>query len=106
MAAEKRLIERLKEDFTSRRREVECMGMKVFVTPLTPADQVRINALHPDDGALRTAEILVSKCVDAAGKPVFGKEDKPALKLAVAGDRLGPLLAAINGPGIETQAKN
>lgn len=104
--SDKPLIDLLEEDFAARRTEVEVLGRKVWVAPLTVGEQMRINALHPDDNALRMAEIIVSKCVDAEGKPVFGKEDKQRLKRAVAGDRLGPIVAAITGPPAETQAKN
>lgn len=100
------LIERLKKDFSDRKKEVEVLGIKVFVTPLTVAEQTRVNALHPDDGALRTAEILITKCRDDEGNPVFTKEDKQDLKRAVAGDRIGPIIAAIVGPPSGTQEKN
>lgn len=100
------LLDKLKADYEARRAKVTVLGDDVFVTPLTPGEQVRINALHPDDSALRMAEILVSKCRDAEGKPVFTKDDKQDLKRAVAGDRLGPLIAAITGPGVEEQVKN
>lgn len=100
------LIEKLKADFEARKREVEVLGEKVFVTPLTMGEQTRINALHPDDSALRFAEILVTKCRDAEGKPVFTKDDKQDLKRAIAGDRLTPIVAAITGPGVEAQEKN
>lgn len=100
------LMDKLKADYEARRTKVTVLGEEVYVTPLTAGEQVRINALHPDDGALRMAETLVSKCRDADGKPVFTKDDKQDLKRAVAGDRLGPLVAAITGPGVEDQAKN
>jgi hypothetical protein len=100
------LLDKLKADFEARRTKVVVLGEEVYVTPMTPGDEMRINALHPDDGALRMAELLVSKCRDAEGKPVFTKDDKQDLKRAVAGDRLGPLFAAIRGPAVEDQVKN
>lgn len=106
MSDEKPLIDLLEEDYASRKREIEVMGRKVYVTPLTVAENIRINALHPDDNALRMAEMVVTKCMDAEGKPVFTKEDKSRLKRAVAGDRFSPIVAAITGPPIETLAKN
>jgi hypothetical protein len=106
MSEAKKLIDLLKEDLLSRKVEVEVLGQIVVVTPMTVGDQTRVNALHPDDGALRLAEILVSKCHDAQGNPVFDKSDKQALKRAVAGDRLGPVIAAITGPPAEAQLKN
>ncbi len=101
-----KLIELLKQDYIERKAEVEVLGVKVFVTPLTIAEQTRINTLHPDDGALRLAEIMVAKCRDAEGNPVFSKDDKPLLTRVVAGDRIGPIIAAITGPGVEAQIKN
>lgn len=104
--SDKSLIDLLEEDYASRKVEIEVLGRKVFVSPLTVAEQIRINALHPDDNGLRMAEMIVAKCVDADNRPVFTKEDKSRLKRAVAGDRLGPIVAAITGPPAETQAKN
>lgn len=101
-----KLIDLLTQDYASRKVEVEVLGRQVFVTPLTIGEQTRINALHPDNSAMRVAEILVTKCVDAEGKPVFAKEDKPLLVRVVAGDRLGPVINAITGPGVEAQIKN
>lgn len=100
------LIEKLKADYESRRTEVEVLGERVFVTPLSVGEQSTIATLHPDDAGLRIAETLVRKCVDAEGNPVFTREDKMVLKAKVAGDRLGPILAAINGPSVADQAKN
>lgn len=102
----KRLIDLLKEDQASRRREVEVLGVKVFVTPLTVAEQSRVQTLHPDDDSMRGAEILVLKCRDADGNPIFTKDDKHDLKLAVAADRLAPIMRAINGAPAEVQEKN
>lgn len=106
MAKPTRLIDRLKDDYKSRRREVEILGETYFVTPLTTGEQIQISAMHPDDGALRMAEMLIKKCTDEDGKPVFTKEDKQDLKRAVAGDRLAAAIAAITGPPIEAIAKN
>lgn len=100
------LMDKLKADYEARRREVEVLGEKVFVTPITAGDEVRIKALHPNDRAAQYAEILVTKCRDAEGKPVFTKDDKQDLKRAVASDRLAALLAAIHGASAEEQLKN
>jgi hypothetical protein len=106
MAVKKKLIDLLKDDLDSRKVELTVLGVAVTVTPLTLGEQMVINAKHPDDGALRFAEMLILKCRDAQGEPVFSKDDKSALKRAVAGDRLTPVINAITGPGIETQTKN
>lgn len=99
------LIEKLREDFKSRRRKETILGVDVWVTPLTVDEQNKTNAKHPNDGALRLAEILVMKCRTDDGQPIFTADDKVALKREVAGDRLGPLIAAITGPSAEEQAE-
>lgn len=106
MSTATKLIDLLKNDFKSRRRKETVLGVEVWVTPMSAADQTRVNAAHPDDGGLRMAEILVMKCRTADGHPIFTKDDKLDLKEAVAADRLGPVLEAINGAGVEEQAKN
>ena len=99
------LIEKLKDDFASRRRKVEVLGEEVWVTPMTVGENTVIGALYPDDSAARMVETLVRKCRDAEGKPIFTKDDKAALRTLVAGDRLGPLFAAIHGPSTEALEK-
>jgi hypothetical protein len=100
------LIDALKADFTGRRRKVDLLGFEVWVTPMTSGEFARLNSMHLDDDALRNAEMIVRKCTDADGKPVFTKDDKMALKNEVAGDRLGPLIAAIVGSSVEDAEKN
>lgn len=100
------LIEKLREDYASRRKQVTILGIDVWVTPLTVDEQNKVNAKHPNDGGLRLAEILVLKCRTEDGQPIFTADDKVALKREVAGDRLGPLIAAIQGAPAEEQAKN
>jgi len=106
MAKKSRLLELLKKDLEDRRSEHDVLGVKVFVSPMSMDEQITINAMHPADSALQMAEMLVRKCCDENGQPVFTKEDKPDLKRAVAGDRLSPLLAAINGRSVQDQVKN
>lgn len=101
-----RLIDKLKADFAERKTRVEVMGIEVFVTPLTMGEQMKVSAMHPDDTALRNAEIFVQKCRDADGNPVFTKEDKQALKHQVAGDSLSPLINGIFGTPAAAQEKN
>ena len=102
----KKLIDLLKDDLDARKVEVTVLGIKVVVTPLTMGEQMTINAKHPDDGALRFAEMLVVKCRDTDGNAVFSKDDKNTLKRAVAGDRLTPVINAITGSAPEAQVKN
>jgi hypothetical protein len=84
----------------------DVLGVTVFVTPLSMGDQMKINAMHPTDTALRFAEMLVQKCRDEKGQPIFGKDDKMTLKNLVAGDRLTPVINAITGSGVEDARKN
>lgn len=101
-----KLIDRLTESYKARRTALAVAGIEIFVTPLTLGEQTQIAVMHPDDSALRVAEMLIRKCRDAEGNPVFGKEDKQTLKREVAGDELVPLIAAITGAGAAEQAKN
>jgi hypothetical protein len=101
-----RLIDLLRADYQARKRRVDVMGREVFVTPLTLGEQTRIADMHPNDSALRMAETIICKAVDAEGKPVFTLDDKQDLKRAVGGDRLGPIIAAIVGPSIGEIEKN
>lgn len=100
------LIDKLRDDYRSRRRKETILGIDVWVTPLTIDEQNKVNAKHPNDGALRIAEILVMKCAAEDGTPIFSTDDKQALKREVAGDQLGPLIAAITGPSADDQVKN
>lgn len=101
-----RLIDKLKADYTGRRRKVDVLGSEVWVTPMTSGEFARLSGMHPTDDAMRNAEMIVRKCTDADGKPVFDKGDKLALKNEVAGDRLGPLIAAIVGSSVDDAEKN
>ncbi len=105
MAKGKRLIDLLREDHEKRKTKVDVLGVAVYVTPLTMGEQIRINSKHPDDQAMQMAEMLVLKCHDEEGNPVFGADDKSVLKRAVAGDRLGAVIAAINGRSVGDQVK-
>jgi hypothetical protein len=101
-----RLIDLLKADYASRRRSVTCMGIEVWVTPLSMGQQTTIATMHPDDSAARMAESLIRSCHDAEGKPIFAKDDKGALRREVAGDALSPLINAMVGPPVAVQEKN
>lgn len=100
------LIEKLKADFSGRRRKVWVLGTAVWVTPMSTGEFARLSAMHPNDDALRNAEAIVMKCKDADGKRLFSKDDKRALRDEVAGDRLGPLISAIFGAAAEEAEKN
>jgi hypothetical protein len=100
-----KLIDLLKADHKARVRKVEILGVAVYVAPLTVGESARATAMHPNDSAQRQAQILVMKCRDEAGAPLFSSEDKPALVREVAGDALGPIFAALNGDPVEIQAE-
>lgn len=100
------LIDKLKADYTGRRRKVDVLGTEVWVTPMTSGEFARLSSMHPGDDALRNAEMIIRKCTDADGRLLFTKDDKMALKNEVAGDRLGPLISAILGSSVEEAEKN
>jgi len=99
------LLDKLKADYAARRVPVEVLDETVFVTPLTVAEQLRVNAKYPNDTASQMIESLIIKCRDADGQPVFTKDDDQELKRAVAGDRLSAAIAAITGPGAKALVK-
>jgi hypothetical protein len=100
-----RLIDKLRADLKALTKRVEILGVAVFVAPLTVAESSRVTAMHPNDAAQRQAEILVLKCRDEDGNPVFTKDDKPALVRDVAGDRFTPIFAVLNGASVDAQAE-
>lgn len=91
------LLDRLRAEFQSRKRRVTVLGVEVYVTPLTIAEETMLATKFPNDSARRWAETFILKCRDADGKPVFSKDDGIALKNEVAGDALQPLIAALVG---------
>lgn len=97
------LIDRLKADHKARTTRVEILGVAVYVAPLTVAESTQVNVKHPNDAAQRQAELLVQKCRDESGKPIFGAGDKPALMREVAGDRFGEVFRLLNGLSLEAQ---
>lgn len=103
---DKPLMQRLREHHTSTRREHDVLGVAVFTTQLTVAEEVLVRDRAPADRAAYMVELLLVKCTLADGQPAFTRDDKPDLLAAVAGERLAPLIAAITGRGVEEQAKN
>lgn len=95
--SEPSLADLLKARYAERRKEVQIFGRTVFVTPATMGEQTTIATMYPNDRAGFTAEMMLRKCLDAEGKPVFTKDDKAILKNGCAGDDLSPLLAALFG---------
>lgn len=109
--SEKSLIERLREDYDSRRVEHDVLGLKIFTSPMSLLEQSAVNAKHPDDkdnpqaNLDRMVETLVQKCTDAEGRPVFTADDKPVLKAKVSVAVLNRLMLAIVGESSEAQEK-
>lgn len=104
--AESALAAKLRAEHAAGRTEVELMGEKMFVTPMTLGELHKINAMFPNGGPDRQIEILIQKCRDADGKPIFTRDDRLVLKNEVRAELLSPIFAAINGPSVADQAKN
>ena len=100
------LIQALQDDFKSRRRKLSFMGYDVWVTPLTVEDENLLAEREPVPGGARYVEILLMKCTDESGAPVFSRNDKDTLIKNVASDRIGLVINAITGPSVAAQAKN
>lgn len=106
MSLKPTLIEALQADFKARRRKETLLGFDVWISPLTVEENILLNEREPDGGAARTAEVLLMKCTDEAGAPIFTRADKDALVREVAGEHVARLVTAITGPAVEVQAKN
>jgi len=100
------LIEALQADFKARRRKETLLGFDVWISPLTVEENMLLMEREPAGGANRIAEILLMKCTDESGAPVFNRADKDALAKNVAGEHVNRLVTAITGPSAEAQAKN
>lgn len=100
------LLEALKADFAKRRRKENLLGVDVWVSPMTVEENTLLGEREPAGGPSRLAEVLLMKCTDAAGNPLFTRSDKDALIKCVAGEHIMRLVAWINGPGVDAQAKN
>lgn len=100
------LIQALQDDFKSRHRKLSVLGHDVWVTPLTVEDENLLSEREPKAGPARYVEILLLKCSDEAGAPVFSRNDKDTLINGVPSDHLSRLVGAITGQTVEAQAKN
>lgn len=100
------LIEALQADFKARRRKIAILGYDVWVTPLTVEDENLLSDREPKAGPSRYVEILLMKCTDEAGEPVFSRNDKDTLINQVPSDHLSRIVGAITGQSVEAQAKN
>lgn len=99
------LLDRLRADFASKRQKVTILGIDVFVSPLSIAENTKVMAMYPDDSAMRQAAFIVLKCTDEAGKPVFTDEDREALTRSVAGSHFDKVFKVMNGDTVEKQAE-
>ncbi len=104
--SEKRLIDRLVEA-SATVHVVPLMGVDLHVSQITIAEQSKIAAMYPEDGdsAKRQASILILKCRDAEGKPVFTGDDREALATKVGARLFADVWAAINGASLDDQAE-
>lgn len=98
-----RLIDRLRAGF--KRQKVTILDVEVHVTPLSLAETANVQAKFPDDTARRQAEILIMKCRDANGEPVFTADDRDALATEVNGGAFTAVWAAVNGHTVDAQAE-
>lgn len=102
----KSVMERLREDAAAGRKEHDLLGVKVYTTRISLAEQIAVRDREPENRAAYMVELLLAKCTLADGTAAFTRDDKDELMQKVAGDRLTPLVAAITGPTVEDQAKN
>ncbi|WP_422036539.1 hypothetical protein [Reyranella sp.] len=100
------LIQALQADLKGRRRKVSVLGHDVWVSPFTVEEENLLSEREPKAGAARYVEILIMKCTDESGAPVFSRNDKDLLINGVPSDHLSRLVDAITGPAIAAQAKN
>lgn len=100
----KSLIELLEED-AAVVRVVKIMGRDVHVTQATLEDQAKAAAMYPDGGEMRQAALLVMKCKDAEGKPLFTAEDRGKIAKLVGANKFADVWSALNGSGVDAQAE-
>lgn len=100
------LIESLQADFKARRRKVTILGHDVWVSPLTVEEENLLVEREPNPGPARYVEIVIVKCTDESGAPVFTRNDKDTLIKAVPSEHLKIIVDALQGPSAEAQAKN
>jgi hypothetical protein len=105
MSDGKKLIDLLVED--NQAHKVVVLGRDVYVSQITLEEQAKATAMFPDeqDSAKRQASILVLKCRDAEGKPLFTADDRDALAGKVGGGRFSGVWARINGNTVDAQAE-
>ena len=101
--SEKKLLELLLDDCQSKRQKVVILGMDVWCSPLTLAENAKVQAMHPGDSAMRNAAFVVMKCTDAEGKPLFTSDDKDVIANRISGTAFDDVFAVLNGRTVEQQ---
>lgn len=104
MSGEKRLIDLLVED-NQGRHKVTLLGRDVYVSQVTIEEQAKVTAMYPDDSARRQASLLILKCFDAEGRPLFTPDDRDALATKVGAGRFAPVWSVVNGSSVDEQAE-
>lgn len=99
------LLARLRADFAAKRQKINILGLDVFVSPLSIAENTKVMAMYPENSAMRQAAFIVLKCTDEAGKPVFADDDREVLAQSVAGSHFDKAFKIMNGETVETQAE-
>lgn len=100
------LIQALQADFKARRRKISVLGFDVWVSPFTVEEENLLVDREPKPGAARYVEILIMKCTDETGAPIFSRNDKDVLINGVPSEHVQSIVNAITGPTVEAQAKN
>lgn len=99
------LLARLRADFAAKRQKVTILGIDVFVSPLSIAENSKVMAMYPDNSAMRQAAFIVMKCTDEAGNPVFADDDRETVAQGVAGSHFDKAFKIMNGETVEAQAE-
>lgn len=101
--SDKKLLDLLIEDYQAKRQKVTILGMDVWCSPLTLAENAKVQAMHPGDSAMRNAAFLVMKCTDVDGKAMFSSEDKDVLAQRISGAAFDEVFGVLNGRTVEKQ---
>ncbi len=106
MAAEKRMIDLLADEYEQGVQTITFMGREIRVRPMVYGEYRTIAALFPDNTAKQQAEAVIRMCRYPDGSPVFTRDDRATLSNATRMERIGQLIAIIYGRTTEEAVKN